>query len=186
MRLIYIYGPPAAGKLTTARALSALTGYRVFHNHLSIDCVRPIFEFGSEPFWRQVHLIRQNVLEEAARQDVDLIYTSVFSHPKDLPLVQRRFGGVEQNGGVICPVQLVCAREALEERVTADDRVAANKLVSLDVLHDTLRKNDLYTPIPGRESLSIDNTQLPAQEVASLIAMHYELPTPAPESSPKP
>ena len=29
--LIYLYGPPAAGKLTVAERLSALTGWAIFH-----------------------------------------------------------------------------------------------------------------------------------------------------------
>jgi tRNA uridine 5-carbamoylmethylation protein Kti12 len=54
MELIIIHGPPAAGKLTVANEVAKLTGFKVFHNHLSIDCVKPVFEFGSEAFWRIV------------------------------------------------------------------------------------------------------------------------------------
>ena len=36
MKLIIIHGPPAAGKLTTANEIAAATGFKVFHNHLSI------------------------------------------------------------------------------------------------------------------------------------------------------
>src|SRR5581483_12374273 len=88
--LVYIYGPPGTGKLTVGKALAQLTGYKLFHNHLSIDAVRPVFDYGTEPFWRQVHRIRQEMLEEAARCDVSLIYTSVYSHPKDRELAARR------------------------------------------------------------------------------------------------
>lgn len=50
MKLIIIHGPPAAGKLTESRELAERTGYKVFHNHISIDCVKPVFELGSKPF----------------------------------------------------------------------------------------------------------------------------------------
>ena len=30
--LVYLYGPPAAGKLTIAEKVRALTGFRLFHN----------------------------------------------------------------------------------------------------------------------------------------------------------
>ena len=49
MKLIIIHGAPAAGKLTIANELGRLTGFKVFHNHLSIDCVKPVFDFGTEP-----------------------------------------------------------------------------------------------------------------------------------------
>jgi hypothetical protein len=37
--LLYTYGPPASGKLTVATALAELTGFSLFHNHLSVDAV---------------------------------------------------------------------------------------------------------------------------------------------------
>ena len=50
MNLVFIYGPPGVGKLTVAKELAGLTGYKLFHNHLSIDWVLPVFDFGSDPF----------------------------------------------------------------------------------------------------------------------------------------
>jgi len=52
MKLVFIYGSPAAGKLTVAYEVAARTGFKVFHNHLTINCVRPIFDFGTPPFAR--------------------------------------------------------------------------------------------------------------------------------------
>jgi tRNA uridine 5-carbamoylmethylation protein Kti12 len=50
MRLVFIYGLPATGKLTVARELSSLTGFRLFHNHLAVDLLLSLFDFESEPF----------------------------------------------------------------------------------------------------------------------------------------
>jgi|tagenome__1003787_1003787.scaffolds.fasta_scaffold20334617_1 hypothetical protein len=37
MQLILLHGTAASGKLTTARAMEAVLGYPVFHNHLVVD-----------------------------------------------------------------------------------------------------------------------------------------------------
>ena len=50
MRLIFIYGPVASGKLTIARLVSERTGLPLFHNHLVVDAVAAVFPFGSEAF----------------------------------------------------------------------------------------------------------------------------------------
>lgn len=42
--LVYLHGPPAAGKLTIATELAALGVGEVFHNHLTMDAaVHPVF-----------------------------------------------------------------------------------------------------------------------------------------------
>ena len=39
MKLVVLHGPPAVGKLTVARELARLTGWRLFHNHLVVDAL---------------------------------------------------------------------------------------------------------------------------------------------------
>ena len=43
--LVLLHGRPASGKLTIANQLNALLGLRVFHNHLTIDVAKSLFEF---------------------------------------------------------------------------------------------------------------------------------------------
>jgi hypothetical protein len=50
MRLIFLYGLPATGKHTVAQYLAALTGYKLFHNHLAVDLLLSVFDFGTQPF----------------------------------------------------------------------------------------------------------------------------------------
>jgi hypothetical protein len=169
MDLVYIYGPPAAGKLTVATELARLTSYRLFHNHLSINCVKPVFEYGTETFWKLVHGIRLQVIEEAARAGTSLLYTSVFA-PENLPLVEARFEAVERHGGRICLVRLTCSREALEARVGTPSRVALDKLTGVDLLRKMLSDHDVFALIPGRDSLTVENDGLSPLDVARRIA----------------
>ena len=71
MKLVFIYGPPAVGKLTVAEGLAALTGFRLFHNHLTVDLVTSIFERGMPSYGEMVWRIRFAILEEAARANID-------------------------------------------------------------------------------------------------------------------
>jgi len=176
MNLVFIYGPPGVGKLSVATEIARATGYRLFHNHVSITCAETVFDFGTKPFWRVVGGIRDMVLEEAAANQVSLIFTFVYSHPQDAEHVERMCGLVEAQGGHALLVRLACTREELERRLPQPGRVEAGKLASLETLRGLLETHDLFSPVPGRESLEIDNTRLTPAEVAGLIVSHYHLP----------
>ncbi len=176
MNLVFIYGPPGVGKLSVARELARMTGYRLFHNHVSIACAESVFDFGTPSFWKVVGGIRDLTFEEAAAEGVSLIYTFVYAHPKDLPGVERMCGHFEARGGRTLPVRLFCEHEELERRLPQPSRVELGKLASLDTLRRLLKQDDLFSPVPGRESLEIDNTALAPAEVAGLIISHYHLP----------
>ena len=175
MKLIFIYGPPAAGKLTVAKEIAALTGYKVFHNHLSIDCIEPVFEFGSPSFGKLINLIRIETIAEAARTNVSLIYTFCYAKDQDDDHVDKIINAVESNSGEVCFVLLTCERAELESRVLQEDRKKFGKANNLKILNLLVDTYDLYSPVPQRESLHIDNTNLSPQEAARQIVEHYKL-----------
>jgi hypothetical protein len=177
MNLVFIYGPPGVGKLSVAREVVRATGYRLFDNHVSIRCAASVFDFGTQPFWKVVGTIRDLVFEEAAAGGVSLVFTFVYAHPQDMPHVERMCGFYEARGGRALPVRLSCTREELERRLPRPGRAEAGKLASLDTLRDLVERYDLFSPVPGRESLEIDNTRLAPEEVARLIVEHYHLPS---------
>lgn len=177
MNLIFIYGPPGVGKLTVAKELARAIGYKVFHNHVSIGCAETVFEFGTRPFGNVVGKIRMAVLEEAASEGVSLIFTFVYACPGDTPFVERVCAAVESRGGRVCLVHVVCEREELERRLPHPERARMGKLASLDTLREVTARYDVFSPVTGRESLSIDNTNLDPTEVAARIINHYHLPT---------
>lgn len=175
MKLLLIYGAPGTGKLTVATELAATTGFKLFHNHLSISVVEPIFEFGTKPFNKLVDKIRADIIEEAAREKIDgLIFTFVYAFPTDQPFIERISRLVEQHGGEMCFVQLYCDVKTLEERVVSATRKAQRKIASVELLREVMQRHDLFTPIAGRKSLSIDNSQISPQEVVQIIRGHYQ------------
>lgn len=173
MRLIFIYGPPGVGKLTVAEELARAAGLRLFDNHVSIDCARSVFDFGTPPFGRLVSIIRLAAFEEAAREGVSLVFTFVYAHPQDAPFVERVCETVERHGGRLCLVHLTCDTNVLERRLTAAGRERRGKLASTEVLRDLTERYDIFSPVAGRDSLSIDNTDLPPAEAAARIREHF-------------
>jgi hypothetical protein len=115
------------------------------------------------------------VFEEAAREGVSLVFTFVYAHPADEPFVGRVCELVGGLGGRVLLVRLDCAREELERRLPHPDRACVGKMASLDTLREVISRYDIFSPVHGRESLEIDNTEVAPAEVARLIIEHYRL-----------
>jgi chloramphenicol 3-O-phosphotransferase len=177
MRLVFLYGPPAVGKLSVARELAARTGFKLFHNHLTIDLVTSVFPFGSEPYKQLVHRFRRDLIAESAREGVDLIFTFVYSAHEDDDLVRELIEPVQSRGGTVLFVRLSCATPELFVRVQNESRRAHGKLTDPTELRAALGRYNFSEAVPFGETLEIDTThQLPA-EAAGRIVEHYSLPT---------
>jgi tRNA uridine 5-carbamoylmethylation protein Kti12 len=175
MRLVFIYGPPASGKLTVAKELAKLTGFRLFHNHVSIEFVESIFEFGSKPFWRLTDKYRTEMIEEAAKEGVDTIFTFVYGKTTDDPFVRSVLRKVKAHGGKVCFVRLQCGRDELEKRVTSKFRKSLGKIATKKLLSQVFKKFDLDSEIPFQPSLTIDTETQSPRAAAKTIVRHYSL-----------
>lgn len=111
MKLLFLYGSPAVGKLTTANEIARKTDFKVFHNHLSIDCIKPIFEFGSPSFQKLIEIIRLETILEAASVGQNLIYTFCYAKDLDDSHVEKVTQIVEENGGDVCFVLLKAGKK---------------------------------------------------------------------------
>lgn len=69
MTLVIIFGPPAVGKMAVGLELERLTGFRLFHNHMTVDPVIRLFPLDSPAYSRLVGEFRQRVFEEFAASD---------------------------------------------------------------------------------------------------------------------
>lgn len=181
MKLIFIYGPPAAGKLTVAKELARATGFKLFHNHLSVDLLAPVFEFGSRPFFRLIDKFRLEIIEEAAKEKISgLIFTFCYAPGIDDAFVESVVQAVERHYGQVCFVQLYCDRALLEQRVTDRSRGSHGKLNDVEALREFLDRYDMFSVVAKYESLSIDNSALTPPDVARKITARYELTTSSP------
>jgi predicted kinase len=176
MKLVFIYGAPATGKLTVAKALAKTTGFRLFHNHLSVDLIASIFDFGSEAYTKYCRRLRLEVFAVAAKEGVEgLIFTFCYADPEDREFVERAIQIVEGRGGEVCFVHLYCDPLVLEERVVAKERETFQKIATVELLRKKLERWDFFSSVPFRESLQIDNSNLEAHEVAQRIKEHFQL-----------
>ena len=172
--LVYVYGPPAVGKLTVATKLQHRTGFRLFHNHLTVNAIRSVFDFGTDSFNDVIHRIRLDVFETAARNGIDVIFTN--SSVWDVPDGRSLFAAfaldarqrVEGAGGRIVFVQLEAPLKVLEARVGSQERKEHGKLLDPVRLREMLR---LLEPEPLHpDDLVIDTSTSSPGEAARLIA----------------
>jgi hypothetical protein len=158
--LVFIYGPAAAGKLTTARALGDLTGLPVFHNHLVVNAVVAVFPFGSDEFVRLRDEFWMSIFDAAAVRDRSLIFTFAPEPtvPTDFP--DRVRDCMAARGGRVHFVRLTVSDAERERRIENPDRVAAGKLASLPTLRAMLAADVVNPwvapPIPADLVLETD------------------------------
>ena len=190
--LVLICGPPAVGKMTVGLELRSITGIPLFHNHVSIEAVLPIFGFGTPPFNRLVSNFRDRVFEEVAESNLPgLIFTYVwaFDQPGDLGFVTKLVNIFEKRGGRVVFAELFADVETrlvrnespqrLEAKASKRDVTASRqRLVEADSRHQLNSRGDF--PFPNH--LWIDNTELSARRAADQIAEHFGLPRIASES----
>ncbi|MFV2014574.1 MAG: shikimate kinase [Candidatus Heimdallarchaeota archaeon] len=80
MKLVIIFGPLAVGKMTVGIELAKITEMKLFHNHMSIEMLLPIFDYGSEKFNLLNSEFRRRIFEEVASSDLPgLIFTYVWA-----------------------------------------------------------------------------------------------------------
>ena len=90
MQLVIIYGAEATGKLTIARQVTQKTELKLFHNHISVDVGKVLFEYGDSAYDELVWKVRLLVLEAAAKNNSPgLVFTWAYSHPDFQPLLDR-------------------------------------------------------------------------------------------------
>lgn len=176
MKLVFIYGPPAVGKLTLGKMLAKQTGFRLFHNHLAIDAVKPVFDFGTPSFWKLVSQLRKEVLDEAAKEGVNTIFTFVYAKGEDDEYLKEVVRVVESHGGEVCFVRLYCTPKELDRRVADKSRKKIGKLTSRSALAELANKFDLTSEVPFAGGMNLDTTKASPGKVSAAIAKHFGLP----------
>lgn len=134
MRLVFIYGQVASGKLTIARRLAEQTGFALFHNHLVVDAVSALFPFGSDEFVKLREAMWLDLIGAAAVAGRSMVFTFAPEPTVSSSFPRQVAKLVESAGGRIDFVKLAINRSEQLRRVANDDRAAFGKLRSADLL----------------------------------------------------
>ena len=175
MKLVIIYGSEATGKLTIAKQLARKTSFRLFHNHVSIDVAKVLFDFGDAGFSDLIWDVRALIFERAAQQNISgLIFTWAYSHPDFQPYLQRITDIMDRYKADMHFVYVSCSDDALKKRVIQEDRGQVGKINSVAEL-ERQRNLKNHQVIPNSASLEIDNTDLSPEDAALQIMTHFKL-----------
>jgi AAA domain len=176
VKLIFLHGLPGVGKLTVARELAKLTGFRIFHNHLAVDLVESVFEFGTPPFVELREKVWLDVFSRAVAANLDgLIFTFAFDRTVRGGFIENTREVIESSGGEVLFVKLRCSTEELEMRIEHPSRQGFGKLSSVGRFRELKEAGAFVDPGIPRERLVVDTTELSASEAASLIVGKLEL-----------
>lgn len=176
MNLVFIHGPAAVGKLTVGRELAALTGLRLFHNHLVVDALLAVFPFGSDSFVRLREQIWLNVFADAARQNYSLIFTFTPEPTVGVSFPEAVEQVVQAHGGRVHFVELTCPVEEIENRIESPSRAEFRKLRSLTTLREIrAAETGKARPVP-RADVVVDTSRSSPSDSARHIQVALGLP----------
>lgn len=187
MRLLFIFGAHAAGKMTVGQAVSRITPMKLFHNHMTIE---PVIELFGAYNGAVTERLRQVVFEEFVKTDnYGLIFTFIwaFDVPYDEEYVRRLSRMYEEAGAQVDYVELVAPQDVRLLRNRTENRLqhkASKRDVELSearFLSAESRYRCVSEPgevvrrlgIAPERYLRIDNTELTPDAVADMIARHF-------------
>ena len=187
MRLLFIFGAHAAGKMTVGQAVAKATPMKLFHNHMTIE---PVIELFGSYNGAVTERLRQVVFEEFVRTDnYGLIFTFIwaFEEPHDTEYVRKLTKLYQDAGAQVDYVELVCPQDVrllrnrtenrLKEKPSKRDvALSEMRLLSSESRHRcNSEPGEVCEKLgcdPGRY-LRIDNTELSPDEAAEVIIGHF-------------
>lgn len=183
MKLLFMIGSGAVGKMTVGQELVKITELRLFHNHMTIE---PVIEVFGNYHHQVVNRLRDVIFEEfAASDNFGLIFTYMwaFDIQEDWDYVEHVKQIFLRHGAEIYYVELIATQETRILRNASENRLAnkpSKRNVSLSnqrLIQEDARyrlvSNEGEIPFPNY--LRIDNTHMSAEEAARKIKDHFNL-----------
>ncbi|MGI5900007.1 MAG: shikimate kinase [Christensenellales bacterium] len=187
MKLLFLFGNSAVGKMTVGQELAKITEMRLFHNHMTIEPVIEIFgRYDSKITAR----LRDVIFEEFAKSgNYGIIFTFMwaFDQPSDWDYISQISDIFAKNGADkdsdIYFAELVASQEIRLQRNATENRLK-NKASKRDVEHSNrflLHHDEKYRceshdgEITFENYIKIDNSHLPPEAAAQIIKERFSL-----------
>lgn len=183
MKLLFLIGDAAVGKMTVGQALMKITDLRLFHNHMTIEPVLAIFgSFDGKTIQELRDVIFRNF---AASDQYGMIFTMMmdFDMESDWAYLEHVKQIFEPYGTEFYYVELIAPQEIRLQRNASENRLK-NKASKRDIeiSNQRLIRDDqnhrcvsYEGEIPFDNYLRIDNSNLEPDEAARLIKESFQL-----------
>ena len=183
MKLVFIFGDAAAGKMTVGQELAKITELKLFHNHMSIE---PVLELFGDYNRNVVNAFREAVFREFAKSGrYGLIFTYLFAFdsPDDWAYVEHVKDIFAPYGTEFYYVELIAPQAVRLERNRSENRLNYKPSKRDTERSDSMLKHidegnrcvSLPGEIPWPNYLRIENENVPAEEAAVRIREAFAL-----------
>ena len=183
MKLVFIIGDAAVGKMTVGQELMKITDLRLFHNHMTIEPVIEIFgRYDGKTIAEMRDLIFRNF---AASDNYGMIFTLMmdFDLPSEWEYLEHIKSIFEPYQTEFYYVELIAPQEIRLQRNITENRLkhkaskrdieASNqRLINDDHHHRCVSREG---EIPFENYLRIENADKEADLVARMIKEHFSL-----------
>lgn len=187
MKFLIIFGPPAVGKMTVGFEIAKLTGFKVFHNHLTIELLLNFFEYESAEFKKLNREFRFRLFEEIAKSDLPgLIFTYVwaFDIEDDTEYVKEVCKIFRREGAEVFFAELEADEEVRLERNKTELRLkhkpskrnlrrSESGLLRLSREHKLNSDRESF----GENYIKINNSNISAKKTAEKIIEKFDFKT---------
>ena len=183
MKLMFIIGDAAVGKMTVGQELMKITDFRLFHNHMTIE---PVIEVFGGCDWKTISEMRDVVFKNFAATDrYGLIFTLMmdFDLPSEWEYLEHVKAIFGPYGTEFYYVELMAPQEIRLKRNASENRLrnkASKRDIALSNRHlidddKNHRCVSFEGEIPFDHYLRIDNSDKEPDEVARLIKDAFRL-----------
>lgn len=174
--------------MTVGHELEKITNLKLFHNHMTIDIISPLFGYWSKsPVWTKlVESFRKQIFEEFAKSDNEwLIFTYVwaFNEKSDWDYIDNICKIFEKNNAKVYFVELEADINKRLERNLTPHRLEhkptkRDTKQSENELKETMEKyrlNSKEWELKKENYIRINNTNLSAEDTAKKIKEEFGL-----------